>query len=86
MGKGTAVKEKSDIDLLMILPNNRVNSAKELEDKIQDIQDEIKRYLANKEHPGFTVMPETINQTNTAVRFTVRKVKKGNKSRSLANI
>lgn len=72
MGKGTAIKEKSDIDLLMILQNDRVNSAKELEDKIQDIQDEIKRYLLSKEHPGFIVMPD-INQTKVAVQFTVRR-------------
>lgn len=71
MGKGTGVKGNADIDLLMILPEETVNSARELEDKLEDIKDEIKRFLPNDQHPGFTVVPEI--GTKFAVQFTVKK-------------
>ena len=72
MRKGTAIKDKADIDLLLILPENEVNSASQLRENLPDIKDEIEGYLRNEEGDrGFTVMPGTIHTTTFSVQFTV---------------
>ena len=69
MGKGTAIKGKSDIDLVLIL--NEVEDAKELKEKLPDIQQEIINIL-EKNAERLTILPRRISTKHFHVKFTVR--------------
>ena len=69
MGKGTAIKGKSDIDLVLIL--NEVEDAKDLKEKLPDIQKEIINMLEEKAE-SLTILPWTISKTHFHLKFTVR--------------
>ena len=68
MGKGTAIKGKSDIDLVLIL--NEVEDAKELKEKLPNIQQEIINMLKENAE-SLKILPWTISKTQFSVKFTV---------------
>ena len=69
MGKGTAIKGKSDIDLVLVL--NEVEDAKDLKEKLPSIQQEIIKMLKENAE-SLTILPWTISTTHFHVKFTVR--------------
>ena len=69
MDKGTAIKGKSDIDLVLIL--NEVEDAKDLKEKLPSIQQEIINILG-KNAERLTILPWTISTKPFHVKFTVR--------------
>ena len=68
MGKGTAVKGKCDIDLVLVL--NEVKDAAELKRKLPDIQTKIMEKL-QLEGKGFEI-DGSISTTKYSVQFTVK--------------
>ncbi|XP_028412288.1 2'-5'-oligoadenylate synthase 3-like [Dendronephthya gigantea] len=67
-GKGTAVRGKCDIDLVVIL--NDVRDAKDLKTKLPSISEEIKTNL--KRYPaGFTIVPGSLTDSSFLVKFSV---------------
>ena len=69
MGKGTAIKGKSDIDLVLIL--NEVEDAKDLKKELPNIQQEIISMLEGNAE-SLTILPTTISTTPFHVKFTLR--------------
>ena len=69
MGKGTAIKGKSDIDLVLVL--NEVEDAKDLKEKLPNIQQKIINMLKENAE-SLTILPWTISTTQFSVKFTVR--------------
>ena len=69
MGKGTAIKGKSDIDLVLVL--NEVKDAKDLKEKLPSIKQKIINMLEGNAE-SLTILQRTISMTHFHVKFTVR--------------
>ena len=69
MGKGTAIKGNSDIDLVLIL--NEVESAEDLKTKLPSIQGII-IHLLKENSRSLAILPETIKPTPFHVKFSVK--------------
>ena len=69
MGKGTAIKGKSDIDLVLVL--NEVKDAKDLKEKLPSIKQKIINMLEGNAG-SLTILQRTISTTHFHVKFTVR--------------
>ena len=67
MGKGTAIKGKSDIDLVLVL--NEVTSAEDLKEQLPNIKLKILNMLRNAE--SLTILPHSISTTEFSVKFSV---------------
>ena len=69
MGKGTAIKRKSDIDLILVL--NEVESAEDLKEKLPSITQEISDMLKENAE-SLTILRNTILEKKFLVKFTVK--------------
>ena len=68
MGKGTAIKRKSDIDLVLVL--NEVESAEDLKEKLPGITQEISDMLQENAE-SLAILRNTILKKKFHVKFTV---------------
>ena len=69
MGKGTAIRGKSDIDLVLVL--NEARDAEELKDKLPSVQQKIVNMLKTNAR-SLTILPDTILKNQFVIKFTVR--------------
>ena len=69
MGKGTAIKGNSDIDLVLVL--NEVKGAEDLKRKLPSIQQKIIQLL-KKNSQSLSILPETIEPKQFHVKFSVK--------------
>ena len=68
MGKGTAIKGKSDIDLVLVL--NEVTSAEDLKEQLPNIKQKILNML-KRNAESLTILPDSISTTRFSVKFSV---------------
>ncbi|XP_028412305.1 2'-5'-oligoadenylate synthase-like protein 2 isoform X4 [Dendronephthya gigantea] len=67
-GKGTAVKEYCDIDLVMIL--NDVKDAQDLQKQLPKIKEEVKEKL--RRYASAHIVPNSLTDTTFSVKFSVQ--------------
>ena len=69
LGKGTAIKGKSDIDLVLVL--NEVTDAADLREKIGRKKKEILELLTGSTQTRFKIVPDSVSETRFSVKFSV---------------